>query len=87
MSCLIVFERTITTDTHEFMTSHVLDGRAVLPGRDNSWNGWPTVRSPRESGPPLSSASTTSVCSRESSFESQESLQIRVCADAAQAPW
>ena len=26
-----VFERTITTDTHEFMTSHVLDGRAVLP--------------------------------------------------------
>ena len=26
-----VFERTIATDTHEFMTSHVLDGRAVLP--------------------------------------------------------
>ena len=26
-----VFERTITTDTHEFMTSHVLAGRAVLP--------------------------------------------------------
>jgi hypothetical protein len=26
-----VFERTITTDTHEFMASHVLDGRAVLP--------------------------------------------------------
>ena len=26
-----VFERTITTDTHEFMRSHVLDGRAVLP--------------------------------------------------------
>ena len=26
-----VFERTITTDTHEFLASHVLDGRAVLP--------------------------------------------------------
>jgi acyl transferase domain-containing protein/NAD(P)-dependent dehydrogenase (short-subunit alcohol dehydrogenase family)/acyl carrier protein len=26
-----VFERTISTDTHEFMASHVLDGRAVLP--------------------------------------------------------
>ena len=26
-----VFERTIATDTHEFMASHVLDGRAVLP--------------------------------------------------------
>ena len=26
-----VFERTISTDTHEFMASHVLGGRAVLP--------------------------------------------------------
>ena len=26
-----VFERTVSTDTHEFMTSHVLGGRAVLP--------------------------------------------------------
>ncbi len=26
-----IFERTISTDTHEFMASHVLDGRAVLP--------------------------------------------------------
>jgi len=27
----VVFERTVATDTHEFMASHVLNGRAVLP--------------------------------------------------------
>jgi acyl transferase domain-containing protein/NAD(P)-dependent dehydrogenase (short-subunit alcohol dehydrogenase family) len=27
----VIFERTIATDTHEFMASHVLNGRAVLP--------------------------------------------------------
>ncbi len=27
----VIFERTVATDTHEFMASHVLNGRAVLP--------------------------------------------------------
>ena len=47
----VVLERIITTDTHEFMASHVLDGRAVLPAA-MTLNGSPTAHS-TESGAAL----------------------------------
>jgi acyl transferase domain-containing protein/NAD(P)-dependent dehydrogenase (short-subunit alcohol dehydrogenase family)/acyl carrier protein len=77
-----VFERTITTDTHEFMASHVLDGRAVLPvAMTLEW----LAHSALHGNPGLRFVGVDDFrVFKGVLLQSQESFQVRVCADAAQ---
>ena len=76
-----VFERTITTDTHEFMASHVLDGRAVLPAAMTlEW----LAHSALHGNPGLRFVGVDDFrVFKGVLIQSQESFLVRVCADAA----
>ena len=77
-----VFERTITTATHEFMTSHVLDGRAVLPAAMTlEW----LAHGALHGNPGLRFVGVDDLCVfRGVLVQPNESLRVRVCADKAQ---
>ena len=77
----MVFERTISTDTHEFMASHVLDGRAVLPAAMTlEW----LAHSALHGNPGLRFVGVDDFrVFKGVLVESHESFQVRVCADAA----
>jgi NAD(P)-dependent dehydrogenase (short-subunit alcohol dehydrogenase family) len=77
----VVFERTITTDTHEFMASHVLDGRAVLPAAVTlEW----LAHSALHGNPGLRFVGVDDFrVFKGVLVQSQESFRVRVCADAA----
>ncbi len=77
----VVFERTITTDTHEFMASHVLDGHAVLPAAMTlEW----LAHSALHGNPGLRFVGVDDFrVFKGVLVQSQESVQVRVCADAA----
>ncbi len=77
-----VFERTIATDTHEFMMSHVLDGHAVLPASmtlewlaHGALHGNPGLR--------FVGVDDLSVF-KGVLLQPNESLRVRICADKAQ---
>ena len=77
-----VFERTIATDTHEFMMSHVLDGHAVLPAAmtlewlaHGALHGNPGLR--------FVGVDDLSVF-KGVLLQPNESLRVRICADKAQ---
>ena len=77
-----VFERTISTDTHEFMTSHVLDGRAVLPAAMTlEW----LAHGALHGNPGLRFVGVDDLrVFKGVLVEPNESLRVRICADKAQ---
>jgi len=77
----VIFERTITTDTHEFMESHVLDGHAVLPAAMTlEW----LAHSALHGNPGLRFVGVDDFrVFKGVLVQSEESFQVRVCADAA----
>ena len=77
-----VFERTITTDTHEFMASHVLDGRAVLPAAMTlEW----LAHGALHGNPGLRFVGVDDLrVFKGVLVHPNESIQIRICADKAQ---
>ena len=77
-----VFERTITTDTHEFMTSHVLDGRAVLPAAMTlEW----LAHGALHGNPGLRFVGVDDLrVFKGVLVQPNESLRVRICADKAQ---
>ena len=77
-----VFERTITTDTHEFMTSHVLDGRAVLPAAMTlEW----LAHGALHGNPGLRFVGVDDLrIFKGVLVKPNESLRVRICADKAQ---
>ena len=77
-----VFERTITTDTHEFMTSHVLDGRAVLPAAMTlEW----LAHGALHGNPGLRFVGVDDLrVFKGVRVRPNESLRVRICADKAQ---
>ena len=77
----VVFERTITTDTHEFMASHVLDGRAVLPAAMTlEW----LAHGALHGNPGLRFVGVDDFrVFKGVLVQSSESFEVRVCADAA----
>jgi NAD(P)-dependent dehydrogenase (short-subunit alcohol dehydrogenase family)/acyl carrier protein len=77
-----VFERTINTDTHEFMTSHVLDGRAVLPAA--MMLEW-LAHGALHGNPGLRFVGVDDLrVFKGVLLHPNESLRVRVCADKAQ---
>ena len=77
----VVFERTISTDTHEFMASHVLDGRAVLPAAMTlEW----LAHSALHGNPGLRFVGVDDFrVFKGVLVQAQESFRVRVCADEA----
>ena len=77
-----VFERTITTDTHEFLTSHVLDGRAVLPAAMTlEW----LAHGALHGNPGLRFVGVDDLrVFKGVLVQPNESLRVRICADKAQ---
>ena len=77
-----VFERTITTDTHEFMASHVLDGRAVLPAAMTlEW----LAHGALHGNPGLRFVGVDDLrVFKGVLVHPNESIQVRICADKAQ---
>ena len=77
----VVFERIISTDTHEFMASHVLDGRAVLPAAMTlEW----LAHGALHGNPGLRFVGVDDFRVLKGVLvQSEESFQVRVCADAA----
>jgi len=77
-----VFERTIATDTHEFMTSHVLDGRAVLPAAMTlEW----LAHGALHGNPGLRFVGVDDLrVFKGVLVHADESLRVRICADKAQ---
>ena len=77
-----VFERTIATDTHEFMTSHVLDGRAVLPAAMTlEW----LAHGALHGNPGLRFVGVDDLrVFKGVLVQPNESLRVRICADKAQ---
>ena len=77
-----VFERTITTDTHEFMASHVLDGRAVLPAAITlEW----LAHGALHGNPGLRFVGVDDLrVFKGVLVHPNESIQVRICADKAQ---
>jgi NAD(P)-dependent dehydrogenase (short-subunit alcohol dehydrogenase family) len=77
-----VFERTISTDTHEFMASHVLDGRAVLPAAMTlEW----LAHGALHGNPGLRFVGVDDLrVFKGVLVEPNESLRVRICADKAQ---
>ena len=77
-----VFERTITTDTHEFMASHVLDGRAVLPAAMTlEW----LAHGALHGNPGLRFVGVDDLRVFQGVLvQPNESLRVRICADKAQ---
>jgi hypothetical protein len=77
-----VFERTIATDTHEFMASHVLDGRAVLPAAMTlEW----LAHGALHGNPGLRFVGVDDLrVFKGVLIHPNESLRVRVCADKAQ---
>ena len=77
----VVFERIITTDTHEFMASHVLDGRAVLPAAMTlEW----LAHGALHGNPGLRFVGVDDFRVLKGVLvQPKESFQVRVCADAA----
>ena len=77
-----VFERTITTDTHEFMASHVLDGRAVLPAAMTlEW----LAHGALHGNPGLRFVGVDDLrVFKGVLVKPNESLRVRICADKAQ---
>ena len=77
-----VFERTITTDTHEFITSHVLNGRAVLPAA--MMLEW-LAHGALHGNPGLRFVGVDDLrVFKGVLVKPNESLRIRICADRAQ---
>jgi len=76
-----VFERTIRTDTHEFMASHVLDGRAVLPAAMTlEW----LAHGALHGNPGLRFVGVDDFrVFKGVLVQAEESFQVRVCADTA----
>ncbi len=76
------FERTITTDTHEFMMSHVLDGRAVLPASMTlEW----LAHGALHGNPGLRFVGVDDLrMFKGVLLQPNESLRVRICADKAQ---
>ena len=76
-----VFERTISTDTHEFMASHVLGGRAVLPAAMTlEW----LAHGALHGNPGLRFIGVDDLrVFKGVLLQADESCQIRVCADKA----
>ena len=77
-----VFERTIATDTHEFMASHVFDGRAVLPvAMTLEW----LAHGALHGNPGLRFVGVDDLrVFKGVLIHPNESLRVRVCADKAQ---
>jgi hypothetical protein len=77
-----VFERTIATDTHEFMASHVLGGRAVLPAAMTlEW----LAHGALHGNPGLRFVGVDDLrVFKGVLVHSDESVRIRICADKAQ---
>ena len=77
-----VFERTITTDTHDFMASHVLSGRAVLPAAMTlEW----LAHGALHGNPGLRFVGVDDLrVFKGVLVDPNESIQIRICADKAQ---
>ena len=77
-----VFERTIATDTHEFLTSHVLDGRAVLPAAMTlEW----LAHGALHGNPGLHFVGVDDLrVFKGVGVHPNESLRVRICADKAQ---
>ena len=76
-----VFERTIATDTHGFMASHVLDGRAVLPAAMTlEW----LAHGALHGNPGLRFVGVDDLRVLKGVLvQSNESLRVRICADKA----
>ena len=77
-----VFERTIATDTHGFMASHVLDGRAVLPvAMTLEW----LAHGALHGNPGLRFVGVDDLrVLKGVVVQPNESLRVRICADKAQ---
>ena len=77
-----VFERIIATNTHEFMASHVLDGRAVLPAAMTlEW----LAHGALHGNPGLRFAGVDDLrVFKGVVVQPDESMRIRVCADKAE---